>query len=373
MNPEQVFCPNVECPARGQVNKGNISVHSHQEKRYRCDVCGTTFSANKGTLFYRLKTDPKTVMLVLVLLAHGCPLPAIVAAFGFDERTVKSWWQKAGEHSEKVHRHQVGQSQLDLGQVQADEIKVKTQQGTIWMALAIMVSTRLWLGGVISKRRDKALIRALVGQIRQIALCRPLLIAVDGLASYVKAFQEAFRTKLPRYGQTGRAKLRAWPELHIVQVIKKRSANSFSVTRRVVQGSAEQIASLLSLTQGGGKINTAYIERLNATFRQHLSYLARRTRHLAQKPETLKAGMFFVGCMYNFCTYHQSLRLPLLLPDGSTRWLKRTPAIAAGLTDHLWSVEELLNFKVPPPHWTPPKQRGRPSNETLALIKQWAS
>ncbi len=373
MNPEQVFCPNVECPAKGQVNKGNISVHSHKEKRYRCDVCGTTFSASKGTLFYRLKTDPQTVMLVLVLLAHGCPLPAIVAAFGFDERTVRNWWQKAGNHSRKVHQHQVGQSQLNLGQVQADEIRVKTQQGVIWMALAIMVSTRLWLGGVISAKRDKGLIRALVEQIRQIALCRPLLIAVDGLSSYVKAFQDAFRTKLPRCGQAGRAKLRAWPELHIVQVIKKRSTSGFSITRRIVQGSAEQITTLLSSTQNGGKINTAYIERLNATFRQHLSYLARRTRHLAQKPETLEAGMYFTGCMYNFCTYHQSLRIPLLLPDGSTRWLKRTPAIAAGLTDHKWSVEELLTFKTPPPRWTPPKQRGRPSNATLALIKQWAS
>ncbi|HIE56440.1 MAG TPA: hypothetical protein EYP90_14935, partial [Chromatiaceae bacterium] len=267
MNPEQIFCPNIDCPARGQVGKGNIHIHSQKEKRCSCDVCETTFSVTKGTLFYRLKTDPATVMPVLVLLAYGCPVPAIVAAFGFDERTVKNWWQKAGDHSQKVHQNQIGESHLDLEHVQADEIKVKTQQGAIWMALAIMVSPRLWLGGVISAKRDKGLIRALVGQIRRIALYRPLLIAVDGLPSYVKAFQEAFRTKLPRYGQSGRSKLRAWSELYIVQVIKKRSSGRFSVTRRIVQGSVKQITALLRLTQGGGKINTAYIERLNATFR----------------------------------------------------------------------------------------------------------
>jgi transposase-like protein len=373
MNPEKVFCPKIDCPAKGQVGKGNISVHSQKEKRYACAVCETTFSASKGTLFYRLKTDPETVMLVLTLLVFGCPVPAIVAAFGFDERTVKDWWQKTGEHCEQVHQHQVGESQLDLEQVQADEIKVKTQQGVIWMAMAMMVSTRLWLGGVVSARRDKGLIRALVGQIRQIALCRPLLIAVDGLPSYVKAFQQAFRSKLPRDGRAGRAKLRAWSELHLVQVVKKRSAGSFNVTRRIAQGGAEQVAKLIQISQGQGGINTAFIERLNATFRQRLSHLARRTRNLARQPETLQAGMYFLGCVYNFCTYHQSLRVPLLLPDGSTRWLKRTPAIAAGLTDHLWSIEELFLFKVPPPCWTPPKQRGRPSKETLALIERWCS
>ena len=136
MNPQEIFCPNLECPARGQVGKGNIKVHSQKEKRYGCEVCHKPFAATKGTIFYRLRTDPKTVILVLSLLANGCPLQAIVAAFGFDERTVKNWWQKAGQHCQAVHERMVGQSQLDLGQVQADEIRAKVQGGVIWMAMA---------------------------------------------------------------------------------------------------------------------------------------------------------------------------------------------------------------------------------------------
>jgi transposase-like protein len=96
MNPQRVFCPNMECPARGQQDKGNIRVHARQEKRYLCHECQQTFAATKRTILYRLKTGAATVMLVVTRLAYGCPLPAIVKAFGFDKRTVKTWWQRAG-------------------------------------------------------------------------------------------------------------------------------------------------------------------------------------------------------------------------------------------------------------------------------------
>jgi len=368
---EEIFCPIIDCPARGQRGRGNISVHSEIEQRCYCNVCEKTFSIKKGTIFYRLKTDSVQVMLVITLLAYGCPLQAIVAAFGFDERTVKSWWERAGEHCQQVHQHLVEGSQLDLGQVQADEIKVKMQGGVIWMAMAMMVSSRLWLGGVISSRRDKVLIRSLADKVRGIALCRPLLVAVDGLPSYVKAFQRAFRSKLPRHGQWERCQWRSWSELMMVQVIKIRTPGNFNVTRRIVQGCAQQIAQLIQSSQGQGGINTAFIERLNATFRQRLNVLARRTRTLARQPQTLLTGMYVVGCLYNFCTYHQSLRISFALSEHSQRWLQRTPAIAAGLTHHRWTIEELFTFKVPPPRWSPPKRRGRPSKHTLRLIEQW--
>jgi hypothetical protein len=312
-----------------------------------------------------------TVLLVLTLLAYGCPVQAIVVAFGFDERTVKGWWQRAGQHCQAVHEQLIGQSQLDLQQVQADEIKVKTQGGTIWMAMAMMVPSRLWLGGVISPKRDLSLIQSLVDQVRAIALCRPLLVAVDGLVSYVSAVHHAFRSPVPRQGQPGRCLLRPWAEVAIVQVVKQRAKGSLTIIRRMVQGSRQQVTQLLQASQGGGQINTAFIERLNATFRQRLPWLARRCRQLARQPQTLQAGMFIVACLYNFCTYHDSLRVAFYLAKGGQRWLHRTPAIAAGLTDHRWSIEELFSFKVPPARWTPPKQRGRPSQHTLQLVQQW--
>jgi len=144
MNPQEIFCPNMDCPARGQIGKGNIHVHSQKEKRCVCDVCQGTFTTRKGTIFYRLRHDPKTVLCVIILLAYGCPLQAIVKAFDLDERTVRDWQQRAGKHCQNVHEQIVEKSQQDLQHVQADEIKVKTLMGSYWMALAMAVPTRLW-------------------------------------------------------------------------------------------------------------------------------------------------------------------------------------------------------------------------------------
>jgi len=372
MNPKELFCPNIDCPARGQIDKGNLSIHSRKKKRCICHVCQQTFTTTQGTIFYRLRTSPITVLLVITLVAYGCPIQAIVKAFGFDERTVRDWWRRSGQHCRAVHEDKVQHSQLDLQQVQADEIKAKRQEGHFWIALAMMVPTRLWLGGVVSEKRDLDLIQTLSDTIRGIALCRPLLLAVDGLASYVTAFRTSFRAALPRRsGEVGRPKLVSWPNMAIVQVVKQRVDGQLNITRRIVQGSQKMVQSLIQQSQGHGGINTAFIERLNATFRQRLNSLARRTRTLVQKAETLEAGMYIVGCLYNFCDPHHSLRLKLSVGRFGYRWVPRTPAIAAGLADHIWTPQELFNFKVPLPRWEPPKRRGRPSRETLQLIERW--
>jgi transposase-like protein len=359
MNPDEQFCPELECTARGKIGEGNIIVHSPKEGRYKCKVCGKTFSQTRGTAMYGLKKGIDLFVIVVTLLAYGCPVQAIVMAFGLDERTVRDWLRRSGQHCQEVHDHFVKQTKLDLGQVQADEIKVKTQRGTVWMALAVMVSTRLWLGGALSPQRDQSLIRSLADRVRAWALCRPILVAVDGFSAYVQAFRRAFRTPVKGKGP-GRPRLFEWPDLAIVQVVKRRTRQAFSIERRIALGCAQLVQCLLLSSQGGGLINTAYIERLNATFRQRLACLVRRGRALARQVETLEAGMYLVGCVYNFCTHHKSLRLPLWITERRVHWVKRTPAIAAGLTDHRWSVLELLAFKIAPSPFVPPRRRGRP-------------
>lgn len=374
MNPQEQFCPNLDCVARGQRGKGNIQIHSQKDQRCMCNVCGQTFATTKGTIFYRLRHAPELVIQVLVLLANGCPIQAIVKAFGLDERTVRDWLTRAGQHCQQVHAHLVEGSQHDLKQAQADEIKVKTQKGTFWMALAIWVPTRLWIGGVVSPKRDLDLIQALADKVKKIALCRPLLLAVDGLASYVSAFRNAFRSKFPRSeGETGRCKMVSWSDIAIVQVVKQRVQGVLHVERRIVQGAKDRVERLIQTTQGKGVINTAFIERLNATFRQRISALTRRTRNLAQQAETLVASMYLLGCFYNFCDFHHSLRLKLSVGSFGHHWVQRTPAIAAGLTNHQWTPAELFNFKVPVPPWEMPKQRGRPSTAMFQLAQQWAN
>lgn len=370
MDPRTVFCPNLACPARGRIRAGNIVIHSRKERRYLCRVCGKTFTHTKGTPFYRLRTSAELVVIVVTLLAYGCPVQAAVIAFGLDERTVRDWQERAGKQCEQVHAHLV-QRPRDLGQVQADELRVKKQGGIVWLAMALQVSTRLWLGGVLGVQRDLALIVSLVQKVHSCALCRPLLFCSDGLRAYVRAIREVFREPLLS-GKRGRPFLRPWDGVLIAQVVKQYARRRVvGIVRRLVQGTVGEVQKMLQRTQGGGLINTSFIERLQATFRARLAGLVRRGRALACQWTTLYYGLYLIGTVYNFCTYHQSLRIPGVI--GGHKWLPRTPAMAAGIADHRWTVKELLLFRVPPARWTPPKRRGRPSAATKRLVAQWCS
>lgn len=369
MDPATIFCPNLACPARGQVGQGNIRVHARTDQRWLCRQCQKTFTASKGTALYRLRTPAQTVTLVLTLLAHGCPLQAIVVACGCDERTVAAWMARAGVHSRAVHEHLVEQPHA-LGQVQADAIRVKKQGGVVWMALAMMVSTRLWLAGAVSAHRDLPRIRRLLKHVRAGALQQPVLFCTDGLCSYVRAIRETFRHAVAT-GACGRPRLHPWPQLLIAQVVKRyEQRRVVGVERRIIQGTATQIEEVRAASQGDGVLNTAYIERLHATFRARLASLTRRGRALARHLVTLAHGMDLIGTVDNFCTVHESLRVARTTTAAAVR---RTPAMAAGITDHWWTVRELLALHVPPPQWTPPKRRGRPPRRLQRLVERWGS
>jgi transposase-like protein len=279
MNPREVWCPNLACPARGQVGQGNSGVHSQKEQRYRCTVCEKTFGARTGTIFHRRRTDAAIITQVITLVSWGCPIVAVEQAYGLQAQTVRDWLEAAGHHAEAVHHDQVVQPR-DLGQVQADEVRVKTQCGIVWMAMAMMVSTRLWLGGVVSTRRDHALITRLVSLIAACAIVAPLLLVVDGFTSYIEAFRRAFRTR-EHSGGVGAPRKVPWADLTIGQVVKAYAGKRVvGVRRRLLQGSSATAVRLMAQTPGCLVLNTAYIERLNGTFRARLAPLARRTHHL---------------------------------------------------------------------------------------------
>ena len=315
-------------------------------------------------MFTGLRADPTLVVMVVTLLAYGCPIQAIVKAYGLDERTVAAWRDRAGQQCQAVHQVMVQQGNLDLEHVQADEIRVKGRGWIAWLGLALMVSTRLWLGGVVSAKRDRSLAERLLSQVRACArLGCAVLVCVDGWTAYPKAILRAFREKMARLGQPGRPRWQVWESLGMARVIKHTAQGGkqvLDIITQIVRGPPAFIAQQLFVSQGGVEINTAYIERLNATFRQRLAVLTRRCRHAARRLEAVQAGMYLVGTVYNFCTVHHALRLPNFDDPLRPRWISRTPAMASRLTDHVWSVEELLTFKVAPPLYILPKRRGRP-------------
>lgn len=147
----------------------------------------------------------------------------------------------------------------------------------------------------------------------------------------------------------------AWPEVGIGQVIMRHHARRLvEVEARLVQGTAGQREALALPDQ---KLHRSSIERLNATFRARLHGLVRRGRALYRQTPALQAGMYLVGTCYNFCCFHHSLRQEQR--QARRKWVARTPAMAAGITDHRWSLKELLTYQSASPPYVPPKRRGR--------------
>src|SRR6266702_8336370 len=135
MDASKQFCPNTACSARGQMGEGTIRIHSHNPDRYRCRVCKKTFSARRGTMLEGLRTPTEVIVIVVTLLAYGCPLQAVVHAFGLDERTVAEWQKRAGKQCQQVHHAIVEQGKMASSQVQADEIRAKGRKLIAWMGL----------------------------------------------------------------------------------------------------------------------------------------------------------------------------------------------------------------------------------------------
>lgn len=311
-------------------------------------------------MFEGLRKPEELIVLVVTLLCYGCPVQAIVHAFGLDERTIAAWRDRAGVHCQKVHQAIIEQGHLDLMHLQADEIRVKGYQMIVWMGLAMMVSTRLWIAGVVQPSRDRSLADRLLQQVRRCAVClRPLLILTDGWNAYPNSIRRAFRQKVKLTSGAGRACLQVWPDLHIGIVIKHtKKKRVVEITRRMAHGLLSQAEHLLQKSQGGTILNTAFIERLNGTFRERLASLTRRSRHAAHRLKALETGMYLIGCTYNFCFPHHELSKTKHAGSPCT------PAMATGLTDHIWSLCELLRYRIAPPPWTEPKKRGRPGKRS---------
>lgn len=235
-----------------------------------------------------------------------------------------------------------------------------------WMGLAMMVSTRLWLAGTVSLTRDKGLADALMQQVRRSAqTLRPLLVLTDGWAASPNSIRRAFREKVKKLAGVGRASLEVWPHLHIGTVIKRTEKKRVvEITRKMAYGLLDQAELLLGLSGGGNVLNTAFIERLNGTVRERLATLTRKCRHSASRLQALHTGMYLIGCTYNFCLPHQELS------KAKHIGFSCTPAMAAGLTDHIWSFRELLSYRIAPLPWVEPKRRGRPKKQATSPEEQ---
>ncbi len=314
----------------------------------RCQACGATFTTRRHTPLYRLKTASQRVGLVLAALAEGLSVAAASRVFGHTDETITRWLTRAGEHSASLHHR--GFQKLQLPHLQLDELRTRLRDRTHVLWLWVVVDPLSKLIPVLHLgARTQSAAHHVVHTLRQqlVPDCLPVFTS-DGLNLYFYALTAHFGQWVARVGQ----RKRQWqvaPGLIYGQVQKRyRRRHVVRVTHRMRCGTREQLRTGLHALGLSGRLNTAFVERVNLTLRGSVAGLARRTWATAQEAPQLLAHLEWWRGYHHYVRPHASLREALAQPldrggkRQPQRYRKRTPAMAAGLISRCWTVGELL-------------------------------
>ena len=271
-----------------------------------------------------------------------------------------------------LHDVQVQQVQLDElfallsavkdGNVSETEAIERLERSPHWVWVAMAPESKLLLIIDVGER-TLAMAQRVVHHVTQIVApdCAPLFLT-DGFREYLTALLTHYGhwVQPPRRQDKGPTPKPRWmprPQLLYAQVVKTvRRRRLVQVRHRVVFGTLEAVERILVAC--GWQINTAFVERLNLDLRQQVAAIGRRVATLCKGEDGLRHQLSLFQTYHNFCLPHASVRQPLPQPlptngTGSAKlWHSCTPAMAAGLTDHVWSLREVLLYRVPP--WSQP-------------------
>jgi hypothetical protein len=375
------FCPNPDCAYRGWVGWGNLRANGHPNggpwRQLLCVACRRYFLETLGTLFHGKRASVELIVRVIACLAEGLGIRGTARVFEVDPSTVLQWLVEAAEQLQAFSRHvlhdvRVRQVQLDElfallsavkdGEVSEAEAVERLERSPQWVWVAMDPESTL-LRAIDVGNRTLAMAQCFVHHVAQVLApdCAPLFLT-DGFREYLTALLTHYGSWVqpPRRQATGPAPKPRWmplPQLLYAQVVKTvRRRRLVRVRHRVVFGTLAAVQQVLATC--GWQINTAFIERLNLTIRQHVAAVGRRVNTLCKGEEGLRQQLAVYHCYYNFCLPHASVRQPLPQPEptngtGSAKqWRPWTPAMAAGLTDHVRSLREVLLYRVPP--WPQP-------------------
>jgi IS1 family transposase len=320
---------------------------------------------------------PEVLVWAVGALAEGLGIRAVARVFAVAPNTVLHWLLEVADQAAAFSRyflHDVQGTQVQLdelfallsavkaGEVSEGEALTRLARSPHWVWVALDPVTKLLLAIEVGAR-TLAMAQCLVHQVAQVLApdCVPLFLT-DGFKEYLTAVLTHYGhwVQRPRCWATGPVPKPRWlplPQLHYAQVIKQtRRRRLVAVSSRLVFGTLSGIKQVLAAT--GWQINTAFIERVNLSIRQHVAAVGRRVTTLCKGEVGLRQQLALYQLYYNFCLPHASLRLPLPQPEptkgrgSAKRWRPCTPAMAAGLTDHVWTLREVLVFRVPP--WPQP-------------------
>jgi hypothetical protein len=375
------FCPHSGCADRGWLGLNNLRANGHPSggpwRQVQCLGCHGYFLETHGTLFHGKQAAGELIGRVLACLAEGLGIRATARVFEVDPNPVLHGLGEAAEQRHAFSAYflcdvHVRQLQLDelyarlrevkSGEISEAEALKRLERSPYWVWTAMDPESKLLLvidGGM----RTLEMAQRVVHQVGQrlapggVPLCLP-----DGLKDYGTAFLTHFGQWMQpaRRRDKGPLPQPRWmplPEVRYAQVVKAyRRRCVVGVKYRVVLGTMERVHQVLSVC--GWKINTAFVERLNLSIRQHVAAVGRRVSTLCKGEDGLRQQLALYHVYDNFCLPHASLRQLVPQPvhtkgtGSATQWRPCTLAMAAGLTDHVWTLREVLLFRVPP--WPQP-------------------
>src|SRR5205807_3056349 len=335
-------CPNPHCERFNRPGEGNIAhrswtgTHQHIE-RLRCTACDREFSEREGTLMARSKLPEDTVIRLVQCQRWGVCDEGTADICAVDLKTVHRFQRVAAQRAEAHHRQSV--QNLGVQGVQLDEAHSKLRPKQVeWVHTALAMGSwfLLWVDfGPRTQDTAAALIAQVVARAQEV----PLFLT-DGWKAYPAALLQVLGVvyRPRRRGKVGRKpkpRLVAPKNLFYAQVVKVRdkAGHVVEVSRRVVFGGPRRFGKQLRLRQLGETIQTAFMERWYGTLRGLVAPLRRRTRCLSWGRTRHRGKVWLVVSLYNVVMPHKSLR------QGRTR---STPAMAIGLTDHIWSYREYI-------------------------------
>src|SRR5215218_7313670 len=377
----QHFCPNPDCAYRGWVGWGNLRANGHPNggswRQLLCVACHRYFLETLGTIFHGKRASVELIVRVIACLAEGLGIRGTARVFEVDPDTVLQWLVEAADQLQAFSRHvlhdvRVQQVQMDElfallsavknGEVGAAEAIERLERSPQWVWVAMDPASKLLLAIEVGDR-TLAMAQRIVHHVAQVLApdCVPLFLT-DGFREYMTALLTHYGQWVQperRHAQGPAPKLR-WmplPQLLYAQVVKTvRRRRLVDVSHRVVFCTLEAVEQVLATC--GWKINTSFVERLNLDIRQHVAAVGRRVSTLCKGEDGVRQQLGLYHVYYNFCLPHASLRHLLLQVEpthgtgSAKRWQPRTPAMAADLTDHVWTLREVLLFRVPP--WPQP-------------------
>jgi len=378
MDNRTCYCRNPKCELYGRIApEARLKFRGWHRSavRLECQLCKHLVSARTGTAYAGVRTDLHTYLRGTKALAEGLSIRATSRLLEVDKDTVNHWLPILGHQGRKVMNYFF--RNLHLAECQLDELwtfiakkeahltpleKLQEIYGDAWVWIAFSPVCKLVPAWVVGKRTLPHA-RRLVFRLKSATDGQIPFFTSDELPHYAEALLEIYGEwfQPPRNGTRGRfPKPRRIPppDLCYAVVVKDREKGRVvEVTTRIVYGTTEQVAATLQASPVSHTINTYGVERNNLTVRQHSRRMGRKVNAFSKDPDYLEDQLTWAFAYYHFVVPHRGLRqrLPQPLPTKGRRgsykkWKPVTPAMAAGLTDHVWTMDELLSFRVPPKH-----------------------